>query len=81
MRSSGANVRAAGDVPENGVRFGEVTVGRDFQQRHMAVWIFVEEFRRAAVALQDIDFHQFERNAEPGQRQADLVTVTGTLIE
>ena len=72
--------RAAGDVPENGVRFGEIAVGRDFQQRNLAARILGEEFRRAAGALQDVDFHELERNAEPGQRQADLVAVAGPLI-
>jgi hypothetical protein len=46
----------------------------------MAVRILGEEFRRAAGALQDVDFDQLERNPEPGQRQADLVTVAGTLV-
>src|SRR5665811_898675 len=46
----------------------------------MAVRILGKEFRRAAGALQDVHFHQLERNAEPGQRQADLVAVAGTLI-
>src|ERR1019366_1961933 len=71
---------AAGDVPENGVRLGEIAIWRDFEQRDMAVRILGKEFRLAAGALQDVHFHQLERNAEPGQRQADLVAVSGTLI-
>ena len=56
-----------------------MAVGRDFQQRHLAVRILGEEFRRAAFALQNVDLDQLVRNAEPGQRQADLVAIAGFL--
>jgi hypothetical protein len=72
--------RAAGEVPDDGVRFGEIAVRCDFQERDLPARILGEEFRRSAFALQDVHFDQSERNAEPGQRQADLVAVAGTLI-
>ena len=46
---------SAGDVPEDGVRLGKITAGRDFEQRHLAARILGEEFRRAAFALEDVD--------------------------
>src|SRR5262249_28452899 len=67
--------RTARDIPENGVRLGEMTVGSYFKQRHLSVGILAQKFRRAALALENVDFDQFVRNAKPGQRKADLVAV------
>jgi len=47
--------RAAGDVPENGVGFGEVASLGDFQQRNLSARILGEEIRRAAFTAQDVD--------------------------
>ena len=71
--------RTAGDIPEDGVELGEMTVGRDFEQRHLAVRILTEKFSVPTFALQDIDFNQLVRNAQTRQRKADLVAIAGTL--
>ena len=73
--------RAAGDVPQDGVGFGEMAAGRDFQQRYLAAGILLEEFRRAGVALKDVDLDQLERNTELGEREPDLVAIARTVVE
>src|SRR5262245_19156993 len=49
----GPQRRAAHEVPEDRVRFGEITAGRGFEQRHLAVRIFGQELGRAALAFED----------------------------
>src|SRR5476651_102342 len=56
-----------------------MAVGRDLQKRNASVWILGEEFGRATFALQNVDLDELVRNAEPGQRQADLVAIAGPL--
>ena len=67
--------RAAGDVPKNGIGFREMTIRRDFEQRHLAVGILAEEFGRATFAFEDVDLDELVRNPETRQRKADLVAV------
>ena len=47
----GPKLRSARYVPEDRVRFGQITAGRGFEQRHLAVGILRQEFGRAAFAL------------------------------
>src|SRR5208283_3315198 len=70
---------AAGDVPEDGVGFGKESAGRHFQERHLAVRILLQELRRMALALEDIDFDQPIRNAELRQSEPRLVAIPRTL--
>src|SRR6185312_538267 len=71
---------AAGDVPENGIRLGNVAAGCDLEQRDLSTRIFGEEFGRAAFAFENVGLDQHVGNAEPGQREADLVAIAGALI-
>src|SRR5580693_660748 len=71
--------RAAGDVPEDGVRFGEIAARRDFEQRHLAVRILGQKFRRVALALEDVDLDQPVGHAQLRQGKASLVAVARTL--
>ncbi len=71
--------RSAGNVPQNGIGLGEMTIRRDLKQRHLTVWIFREEFGCAALALEDVDLDESVRNPEPRQRKADLVAVARAL--
>jgi hypothetical protein len=70
---------AAHEVPKDRVRFGEIAAGRGFEQRYLAVRILGEELRRAAVALEDIDFDQSVGDAELGEREAHLVAIARSL--
>ena len=56
-----------------------MTIGSDFKQRHLSVRVLAKKFGRAAFTFENVDFDQFVRNAKPGQREADLVAVAGTL--
>ena len=71
----GRERRAAGDVPEDRIGFGEIAAGRDLEQRHLAARIHRQEFGRVAFALEDVDLLQPVRDAELGQGQPDLVAV------
>jgi hypothetical protein len=75
----GRHRRAAGDVPKNGVRLGKIAAGRHFQQRHLAVWILGEEFRRMTLALENVDLDQPIGNVQLRQREPRLVAVAGAL--
>ena len=68
--------RVAGDVPEDGVRFGDVAAGRDLEHRHMAGRIHRQEFRRAGLALEDVHLDELVRDIELRHSQADLVAIT-----
>src|ERR1700731_878642 len=71
--------RAAGDVPEDGVGFGEVTAFGHFEQRNLSGWILRQKFRRAALAAQNVDLDRAIGCVEQRQRQAKLVAVAGAL--
>jgi hypothetical protein len=75
----GPQRRATHEVPEDRVRFGEITAGRGFEQRDLAVRIFGQELGRAALAFEDVDLDQAKRDAELGQREAHLVAVARSL--
>jgi hypothetical protein len=70
---------AARDVPEDCVGLSEVAVGRDLQQRHLAAGIHREELGRVALALEDIDLVQPERQVELGEGKPHLVAVARSL--
>src|SRR5262245_3508976 len=69
----------ASQVPEDCVRFGEITARRGFEQRHLAVRILSQELRRPALALEDIDFDEAVGNVELREREAHLVAVARSL--
>ncbi len=71
-RIFGRKVGAARDIPEDGIRFREIASGRDFEQRHLAGRILVEEFGRAGFTLENIDLGQAIRRTHLGQGQTDL---------
>ena len=75
----GPQRRSARQVPEDGIGFGEIAAGRGFEQRHLAVRILGQKFRRAALTFEDVDLDQAVRNAELGERKAHLVTVARSL--
>src|SRR3984885_2188941 len=70
---------AAGDVPEDGVGFGEVTTLGYFKQRNLAGWILRQKIRRATLAAQNIDLDRAIGCVEQSQRQADLVAIARAL--
>ena len=75
----GRQRRAAGDVPKNGVGFGEVAARRHFQQWHLPVWIFLQEIGCVAFAFQDVDLDQPVRRAELRQSEPHLVAISRAL--
>src|SRR5581483_11324719 len=70
---------ATGYVPENRIGLWKMTSSRNLQQRHLPVGIFREKLRSAALALEDVDFEKPVGNAEPREREANLVAVARSL--
>jgi hypothetical protein len=56
-----------------------MTARCDFQQRHLSIRIFCEEFRCTAFAFEDVDLYKVVRDAEPGERKTHLVAIPGPL--
>src|SRR6202035_5535524 len=75
----GRQRRAAGDVPEDGIGLSEIAARRDFQQRHLAVRILGQKFRRVALALENVDLDQPVGHAQLRQGEPRLVAVARTL--
>ena len=79
MRSSGASGVPPATYQRMALDFGEIAARRDFKQRHLAVRILGEEFRRVAFAFENVDLDQPIRHAELRQGQPRLVAVAGSL--
>ena len=77
MRSFGHERRVTGDVPQDGVGFGDESARRHFEQRHLAARILGEKLRRVAFALEDVDLDQVVRDVELRERQPNLVAIAG----
>ena len=73
--------RTDGDVPENGVGFGEVASLGDFEQRHLSAGIYRQEVGRTALATQNVDLYRAIGRIEQGQRKADLELLPERCIE
>src|SRR5262249_14353516 len=71
--------RATGDIPKNCVRLRQVTIRRDLKQWHLSIRILGKEFRRAALAFENVNLHELVRNAQARQRKANLVAIAGAL--
>ena len=54
---------------------GDETALRHFQDRDVAAGIHLEEFRRAGLALEDVDLDQVMGNVELRQRQPHFVAI------
>ena len=67
--------RVPRDVPEDGVRLGDVIAGRHLQKRNVAARIHLEKFGRAGLALQDVDLDQLMRDVELCEREPHLVAI------
>ena len=79
MRSSGASGVPPATYQRMAFEFREMTIGRDFEQRHLAVRIHQQEFGRVAFALEDVDLDQTMRHAELGEGEPHLVAVSRSL--
>jgi hypothetical protein len=75
----GCELRASGDVPQDRVRFGKVTVFRDFEQRHLSARVLRKKFRRAAFAVKNIHLDGLVGRVQQRKRKANLVAVAGAL--
>src|SRR5687767_12014413 len=69
--------RAFREVPQDGVRFGQVRAIVELERGDAPVRIALEEFRRACQALVDVDVGPSILHAELREQQADLEAVAG----
>src|SRR5262245_26036370 len=72
--------RILGQVPEDGVRLGQEGAVVELQGRDAAVWVLLQEFRRARLTLVDVDLGPLVLLPELRQQQPDLVAVAGIQV-
>src|SRR5262245_21325172 len=71
--------RAAGEVPEDRVRFRDIAAGRDLEQRNLTARVLGQELGRVTLALEDIDLFESIWITQVGEREPHLVTIARSL--
>src|SRR5262249_43516671 len=76
----GDQPRALGQVADDGVALGEVSLAGDLEERDAPVGVLCEEAGRSRLPFLDVELHEAVRNAELLEHQANLVTVAGRKV-